>query len=161
MQISDRLAVREQLAARPKVYPIKCATKTLMLPGKKAPVRCELQAIRIGPYLLLAIPGEPFTEYTFNIERAIADRAIPIVVGYANGGEWYVCTQQAYAEGGYEPNWTPLTAEAEPIILKELEALADRVIGDIFEAFIPAFEKDEFYTPSIPEPEQEVNKARS
>jgi hypothetical protein len=161
VQVCDRLAVREQLAARPKIYPIKCATKTLMLPGKKAPVRCELQAMRIGPYLLLVIPGEPLTQYAFNIERAIADRAIPIVVGYANGGEWYVCTRQAYTEGGYEPNWTPLAPEAEAVILKELETLADRVIGDTFEAFIPAFEKDEYNTPSIPEEQHEANDALS
>ena len=32
------------------------------LPGKnkEKPVPCEFQALRVGPYLFLTIPGEPF-----------------------------------------------------------------------------------------------------
>ena len=151
VRTSDRTAIREEMAKRPKVYPIKVATGIIDLPGKEKPVRCELQALRVGPFLFLALPGEPFVEYMFQIEKAIADRAIPIVVGYANGGPYYVCTSQAYKEGGYEPNMTPLAAEAEPIIVKQVKLLADRVIGDVFESFAPAPPSDtRYYTPSIP-----------
>ena len=96
--------VREELARRPTVYPIQCATKVVELPGKEEPVRCELQALKVGPYLFLTMPGEPFVEYGFRLEKAIADRAVPIVVGYANGDIGYICTAKAYKEGGYEPN---------------------------------------------------------
>ena len=41
----------------------------------------------------------------------------------------------AYAVGGYEPNMSKLAPEAEPIILKELNQLADLVNGDVFESF--------------------------
>ena len=37
--------------------------------------------------------------------------------------------------GGYEPNRSPLSSEAEAIILTELGRLADKVIGDVFESF--------------------------
>ena len=96
------------------------------------------------------LPGEPFVEYMFQIEKAIADRAIPIVVGYANGGAYDVCTAQAHKEGGYEPNMTPLAPAAEPIIVKSdpdprgsrhrrrLSAFADGASGDT-----------RYYTPSI------------
>ncbi len=139
------------MAKRPKIYPIKVASGVVELPGKEKPVRCELQALRVGPFLFLALPGEPFIEYAFQIEKAIADRAIPIVVGYANGGAYYVCTAQAHKEGGYEPNMTPLAGEAEPIIVKQVLLLADRVIGDVFESFAPGPPGDtKYYTPSIP-----------
>ena len=63
----------------------------------------------------------------------------------------YVCTAQAYKEGGYEPNMTPLAADVEPIIVKQVEALADRVIGDVFESFAPTLPvNNKDYTPSIP-----------
>jgi neutral ceramidase len=151
VRTADRLVTREELAKRPKAYPIKVASAVVDLPGKVRKVRCEFQALRVGPYLFLTIPGEPFVEYGFQIEKAIADRAIPIVVGYANGNVQYVCTAQAHKEGGYEPNMTPLAPEAEPIIIKQIEALADRVIGDVFESFAPALPvSNKDYTPSIP-----------
>ena len=141
-----------RFAKRPKVYPLKVASSFVDLPGKEKPVRVELQAMRVGPFLFLALPGEPFVEYMFQIEKAIADRAIPIVVGYANGGAYYVCTAQAHKEGGYEPNMTPLAPEAEPIIVKQIQILADRVIGDVFESFAPTGLPGDtrYYTPSIP-----------
>lgn len=126
---------REKLRERTTFYQIKSASETIELPGKTGPVRAELQALKIGPYLLLTMPGEPMVEYGFKLEQAIADRAIPIIVGYANGNIGYIATAEAYTVGGYEPNRSQLAPEAEAIILKELGKLADRVIGDVFESF--------------------------
>ena len=106
-----------------------------MLPGKDGPVEAELMAMKVGPYLFLTMPGEPFVEYGLRLEKAIADRAIPIVVGYANGGIGYIATAEAHKYGGYEPTQSPLRPEAEPEIHRELNRLADRVIGDVFETF--------------------------
>jgi hypothetical protein len=74
-------------------------------------------------------------EYSFKLEKAIADRATPIIVGYSNGNIGYIATEDAYKVGGYEPNMSKLKPEAEPIILKQLGMLADRVVGDVFESF--------------------------
>jgi neutral ceramidase len=151
VRTADRAATREEVARRPKVYPLKVASMRVDLPGKKGPIPSEFQALRIGPFLFLTIPGEPFVEYGFQVEKAIADRAIPIVVGYANGNIHYVCTAQAYKEGGYEPNMTELAPDVEPIILKHLGTLADRVLGDVFESFAPTLPVDaKHYTPPTP-----------
>lgn len=151
VRTADRAAIREELAKRPKIYPIKVASTAIDLPGKEKPVHAEFQALRVGPFLFLTIPGEPFVEYGFQVEKAIADRAVPIVVGYANGNIHYVCTSQAYKEGGYEPNMTQLAPEVEPIIVKQLGMLADRVLGDVFESFAPTLPVEaKHYTPSIP-----------
>jgi hypothetical protein len=108
------------------------------LPGAKGgTVECELQAMKIGPYLLLTMPGEPMVEYGLRLEREIGPRAIPIVIGYANGNIGYICTKQAFAEGGYEPNHSQSGEGAEEILIAELLKLTDRVIGDVFEAFAP------------------------
>jgi neutral ceramidase len=130
-----REAIRERLAQREKVYPLRCVTTKLQLPGKEGLVRAELMALKIGPYLLLTMPGEPMVEFGFELERRIADRAIPIVVGYANGNIGYICTAESYESGGYEPSVSKLAPEAETILLDELEQLADAVIGDVFETF--------------------------
>lgn len=126
---------RERLRERESFYQIRVASETLDLPGKEGPVKSELMAMKIGPYLLLSMPGEPMVEYGFKLEKAIADRAIPLIVGYANGNIGYIATAEAYEVGGYEPNRSKLTAEAEAIILARLGALADKVVGDVFESF--------------------------
>ena len=95
----------------------------------------ELQALKLGPYLFLTMPGEPMVEYGFKLERAIADRAIPVIVGYANGNIGYFATADSYAVGGYEPNSSHLAPEAEAIVLKALGRLTDQVVGDVFESF--------------------------
>lgn len=126
---------REQLKNRAEFYPIRVASSIVSLPGKTGRIDAELQAMKIGPFLLLTMPGEPMVEYGFKLEQAIADRAIPIIIGYANGHVGYIATTDAYSVGGYEPNTSKLAPEAESMILTELGILADRVVGDVFESF--------------------------
>lgn len=126
---------REQLHQRETFYPIRIASEVVELPGKEQPVRAELMALKIGPFLLLTMPGEPMVEYGFKLEKSIGDRATPIIVGYANGNIGYIATADSYAVGGYEPNRSRLQPEAEALILHKLGELADRVIGDVFESF--------------------------
>jgi hypothetical protein len=76
-------------------------------------------------------------EYAFKLEKAIADRAIPIVVGYANGHIGYICTAESHKEGGYEPEVSRLLPEAEAILLRQLEQLADRVLADTYKSIRP------------------------
>lgn len=130
-----RSVTRENLADRAKHYQIRVANSVISLPGKEGRINTELQAMKIGPYLLLTMPGEPMVEYGFKMEKDIADRAIPIIVGYANGHVGYIATADSYSVGGYEPNTSKLVPEAEAIILTELSVLADRVIGDVFSSF--------------------------
>ncbi len=126
---------REELRKRETFYPIRVASEVVELPGKEGTVEAELMAIKVGPFLFLTMPGEPMVEIGFKLEEAIADRAIPIVVGYANGGIGYIATKDSYEVGGYEPTSSPLTPDAEAVILTELGRLADRVVGDVFESF--------------------------
>lgn len=126
---------REQLRKRQTYYPIRVASEVIELPGKEGPVRSELMAMKIGPFLLLTMPGELMVEYGFKLEKAIADRATPIIIGYANGNIGYIATAEAHTVGGYEPNLSKLKPEAEVIILKHLGNLADRVVGDVFDSF--------------------------
>lgn len=137
VRAADKSAVREELARRKTIYTLKSASSVIELPGKKENMSCEMQALRVGDFLLLTIPGEPMVEYGFQIEKAIADRAVPIVIGYANGHLGYICTAEAHQDGGYEPGNSPLLPEAEPLIVAEIGRLADKVLADVFESFAP------------------------
>jgi len=139
VRAADRSAIREEAGKRPTIYPIRVARQEITLPGAKKgeQVRTELHALKVGPYLFLTLPGEPMVEFGLRIEKAIADRAIPIVVGYANGHIGYICTAKAFQEGGYEPANSQAGPDAEEPLIAESLKLADRVIGDIFETFRP------------------------
>jgi len=126
---------REKLKQRETFYQIRVASEVIDLPSKEVPVKAELMAMKVGPFLFLTMPGEPMVEYGFKLEKAIADRAIPIIVGYANGNIGYIATADAHKVGGYEPNMSKVKSEAEAIILKQLGVLADKVVGDVFESF--------------------------
>ncbi len=144
IRASARLAVREELARRPTQYAIRSASDTVYLParpdllkrkhwkeiaspdGKR--VRCDLQALKIGAFLFLGIPGEPMVDYGFQVEKAIGDRAKVFVTGYANGSIGYVVTAEAFKGMGYEPDNSPLSADAERPLVEALVRLAERVL---------------------------------
>lgn len=88
------------------------------------PVRCEVQAIRVGPLLFAGWPGEIFCEFGMELkQRAEAEQTY--VIGYANGSIGYVPTREAYSEGGYEvQSALHLADEAGEVLLEETVALA-------------------------------------
>lgn len=69
-----------------------------------------MQAMRIGPLAIVAIPAEPVLEIGYAIEwemssRINADDIWPI--GYSNDMLDYLTTTRHKAEGGYEPTAFP------------------------------------------------------
>lgn len=63
----------------------------------------EASALEIGPAVILHLPGEPFLEYQRFAQSAAGGRFVA-VAGYGNITPGYLCTDQAYGEGGYEPS---------------------------------------------------------
>ena len=70
--------------------------------GPDGQLTARIQAIRIGPAYLVAVPGEVFVELGATLKQALAPAAC-VLVGYANESIGYVPTRSAYLEGGYEP----------------------------------------------------------
>jgi hypothetical protein len=107
-------------------FPVEAARDllaTLDAGCANAPVHCELQALRLGPVGLIALPVEPFAATGIAI-RDEGSLPYNIVVGYANGCLGYLPTRDAYAVGGYEVEVAhqfyrlpmPLAPDAEPLV---------------------------------------------
>lgn len=84
-------------------------------------VETEIQAMRIGNAILVALPGEPFAEIGLSIKKNIQshDESVKavFVIGYANDIEMaYIPIAKAYDEGGYEPSSTILAKGAGEIL---------------------------------------------
>jgi hypothetical protein len=81
-----------------------------------------MQALRIGPVELMAIPGEPVQEIGYEIERRAANHPREVwPVGYANDQIGYLCTPRMYDEGGYEP--TAYIVYDRPAAYRDEEAI--------------------------------------
>ncbi len=64
----------------------------------------DVQVLRIGDLVLVAIPGEIFVEYALELRHRIRQAAelSTVLVGYANGYVGYIVTPRAIETGGYE-----------------------------------------------------------
>ncbi len=95
----------------------------------------RFNAIAIDPLALVFIPGEPFTETAFAIERD-SPFEHTIITAYAENTIGYVPTEAAFEEGGYETGpgkWSYLAKEAEAFIITE----AQKLLTALFAAHIP------------------------
>ncbi len=61
----------------------------------------EIQAIRIGDGVFVALPGEVFVQLGLAIKEA-SPFPFTFIAGYANDNLGYIPTAEAFAEGGYE-----------------------------------------------------------
>ncbi|MCC7350255.1 MAG: hypothetical protein IT446_06770 [Phycisphaerales bacterium] len=103
--------------------------------GGYAPAMSRMQAVAIGPVLLMTIPGESVQEIGYAIERAAEDRGINGVwaLGYCTDMTGYLVTQRHKAEGGYEPNAYPHFDAPAPFVNEE-EAI-QRTAEKLLESF--------------------------
>jgi hypothetical protein len=60
-----------------------------------------LSALHVNQVSLLHLPAESFLEYQLHAEQQAADRFVA-VAAYGDGGPWYIPTEEAYPQGGYE-----------------------------------------------------------
>jgi hypothetical protein len=61
-----------------------------------------LSCLDLGKALVVNLPGETFVEYQLKAQKLRPD-AFVCVAGYGDTGPWYIPTDKAYLEGGYEP----------------------------------------------------------
>lgn len=62
----------------------------------------ELSCLRLGPVSIVHLPGEPFVEYQLYAQSL--GSGFVAVAGYGDGGPGYLCTDEAWVEGGYQPS---------------------------------------------------------
>lgn len=87
----------------------------------------EIACLRIHSARILFLPGELFVEYQLAAKKMAPDHFIAMAA-YGDYGPFYIGTEAAYAEGGYEIESSPVTAESEKLILAKIKRLLDRSI---------------------------------
>jgi len=92
-----------------------------------------LCGLRIGPGILIGIPGEPFS----SVGQTIRDEAVPpfqvAVLGLANGYLGYFPDEDAVQEGWYEALISPFDHQATRVLLKAAMALLAEMMEEAHE----------------------------
>ena len=82
-------------------------------------VLCSLQ---IGKVHVLCLPGEPMLDFQFYAQQ-LKPKDFVAVAGYGDCGTAYICTDQALAEGGYEPEATNVGPGSEALLKRAISSL--------------------------------------
>ncbi|MBI5685114.1 MAG: hypothetical protein HZC54_08525 [Verrucomicrobia bacterium] len=82
----------------------------------------ELSSLQIGNIHVVHLPGEPMLEFQRFAQRSKPNDFVA-VAGYGDCGSAYICTDAAFAEGGYEPTATNLAPGAEQIVKASIRRL--------------------------------------
>jgi neutral ceramidase len=86
----------------------------------------ELQGLRIGDAVFIAIPAEVFVEIGLAIKRQAPQHIF--IVGIANGYIGYLPTRAAHELGGYEVVSSKCAPEAEGVLIDATLALSKELL---------------------------------
>jgi hypothetical protein len=74
-----------------------------------------VSSLHVNRIVLLHLPAEAFVEYQLGAQEAAANRFVA-TAAYGDGGPWYLPTEKAYPEGGYEVSVAFCDPEADAIL---------------------------------------------
>jgi hypothetical protein len=95
---------RSMLADTQQPYPVRmtAAIALAWYARLKSRPTVDISSYRLGPATILHLPGEAFVEYQL-YAQSLHPEDFLAVAAYGELGPGYICTDKAFAEGGYEP----------------------------------------------------------
>ncbi len=98
------------------------ASRLAFLERSSRPI--ELSMLAIGDLRILHLPGEPMVEFQRFAQRC-APHQFVAVAGYGDGGTGYICTREAFEQGGYEPTASAISPDGEAVLKSAIRQLFD------------------------------------
>jgi hypothetical protein len=81
--------------------------------AKKIPI--VLSCLDVNDVSMMHLPAECFVEYQLNAQKMQPNRFLA-TAAYGDGGPWYIPTQQAYPEAGYEVSVAWCSSEVDDLL---------------------------------------------
>ncbi len=116
--------LRSRLAASAADDDAYRAALSLSFTERKRPLPAS--ALRIGPVRILHLPGEPMLEFQ-RYAQGLAAGDFAAIAGYGDISPGYLCTDRAFAEGGYEPGASNAGPGTEARVKEVIHSLLGRL----------------------------------
>lgn len=102
------------------------ATRLAWLRRCLAGNKIEISCLRLGRARILHMPGELFVEYQLAAKAARRDLFVAMAA-YGDYAPWYIGTEAAYEEGGYEtePRSSNVAPESERVLMSAIRKLLE------------------------------------
>lgn len=84
-----------------------------------------LSGLHINGVSILHLPAEVFVEYQLRAQRLAEDRFVACAA-YGDGGPWYIPTQEAYPQGGYEVSVAWCDPQVDNVLSQGIAKLLQR-----------------------------------
>ncbi len=81
-----------------------------------------LSMLAIGPVRIVHLPGEPMLEFQRYAQQICPEHFVA-VAGYGDGAPGYLCTEESFAQGGYEPTATWIAPSGEAVLKTHIAEL--------------------------------------
>ncbi len=81
-----------------------------------------LSGLHVNQTSMLHLPAESFVEYQLEAQQFATSRFVACAA-YGDGGPWYIPTEEAYPQGGYEVSVAWCTPVVDPILTAGVQAL--------------------------------------
>jgi hypothetical protein len=120
--------LRSVLADPQQTYPVRMSAAIGLAWYERLRIKptVDITSYRLGPATILHLPGEAFVEYQL-FAQSLRPADIIAVAAYGELGIGYICTDKAFAEGGYEPTASFVGPPAEARLKASIrEVLSDR-----------------------------------
>ena len=82
----------------------------------------ELASLECGRLHMVYLPGEPMVVFQLYAQQLLPADFVA-VAGYGDGCTNYICTEQAYREGGYEPTASTVGPQSEGLLKVAIRSL--------------------------------------
>ena len=92
------------------------ACRIAAIPEQPVYHKIPITVMGMGDIAFFGIGGEPFTEYGYIAREAFPEKFM-LTATCANGGEGYLPSAQAFAQGGYEVISSHFTPELEKTVM--------------------------------------------
>ncbi len=84
----------------------------------------QLSLLRVGPVEVVHLPGESMIEFQLFTQQQKPDRFVA-VAAYGDLATGYICTEQAFSQGGYEPSASRVAPKSEAVLKEAIRQLLE------------------------------------
>jgi hypothetical protein len=104
---------------------IRPAMRLAWMERVAAKVPIVLSALHANEVTLLHLPAESFVEYQLRAQQMAPQRFVA-TAAYGDGGTWYVPTEEAFPQGGYEVTVANSAASMDPLMSEGIRTLIEQ-----------------------------------